>query len=179
MWEQLPLLNMYLLQFETISHTCGWKIEFGKWRMSNNALDLKTEIMIGYIAVYYAAIVTNKSSVNLPRILFKQVLKFGHASMNLPFVFKIILWLKRPKVRSKNLNWAHRKIVRTKNPTPRKDSKNLTLRPQKPRIKKPMSHEPYTLKTWDLKNLGTPKYVRPKKPKTINLYDPKPKTQKI
>ena len=52
-----------------------------EWRMSNNALDLKTEIMIGYIAVYYAAIVTNKSSVNLPRILFKQVLKFGHAGM--------------------------------------------------------------------------------------------------
>ena len=49
--------------------------------MSNNALDLKTEIMIGYIAVYYAAIVTNKSNVNLPRILFKQVLKFGHAGM--------------------------------------------------------------------------------------------------
>ena len=59
--------------------------------MSNNTLDLKTEIMIGYIAVYYAAIVTNKSSVNLPRILFKQVLKFGHASMNLPFVFIIII----------------------------------------------------------------------------------------
>lgn len=82
---------MYLLQFETISHSCGWKIEFGRRRMSNNALDLKTEIMIEYIAVYYAAIVTNKSSVNLPRILFKQVLKFGHAGMNLPFVFKITL----------------------------------------------------------------------------------------
>ena len=49
--------------------------------MSNNALDLKTEIMIGYIPVYYAAIVTNKSGVNLPRILFKQVLKFGYAGM--------------------------------------------------------------------------------------------------
>ena len=60
---------MYLLQFETISHSCGWKIEFGRRRMSNNALDLKTEIMIEYIAVYYAAIVTNKSSVKIINVM--------------------------------------------------------------------------------------------------------------